>query len=690
MKKSAYIGLLLGLIATGASAEIVINEIMYNTPGSPDIEWIELYNTGPASVDLTGWTLVDDDESHPHCTLVGTLDMGAFLVVAADPAVFSAQYPGVTNVNINGFDPGGAGFGLGNGGDDVQLFNALSLLQDNVPYDDGGAWPGSADGDGPSIELVNPNLDNSVGSSWDPSVMAWGSPGVVNSTFVDDQAPTIHDTDRLPVLPTSLDGVTITAEVSDQEGLDRVELMVDMGSGYVAQVMYDDGAHGDGAAADSVFGAIIGVQPSGTLVKYYVAAYDLLGQVTTKPSTAPVRYHAYTVDHEVPYLMINEVMADNSSGHTDEAGEYDDWIEIWNLGTTACDLSGMYLTDDLDDHRFWPLPTITLDPQAYIVVWCDDDAGQGLLHAGFKLSASGEEIGLYDKEDHGNALIHGFSFGLQNPDQSIGFTHDGPTVVGGFRNGLEIREVAEYLIAPTPGEENTLGSTPVVLNEFQTTSSEGGVDDWIELYNRSDSPVDVGGWGLSDDVDDPLRWTFPIGTILQPQEFIVVDELTLGFGLSSTGESIVLTGADGYTGLDYIKFGPQIPDASFGRYGGGLSFWYTMLSPTPGTENPIPISVPDQTVLPQMLKVSGATPNPFNPSTQIGFELPHDADVTVRIYGIDGRLVRTLNAGTMTTGRQSVFFDGLDDRGRSLASGIWFARVYAGSQAATVKMTLLK
>ena len=73
-----------------ARASVVINEIMYNSSFSPDIEFIELYNTGPAAQNLVDWYLLDNSNAHPHCNLVGTLAVGHYLVVAADTALFTS------------------------------------------------------------------------------------------------------------------------------------------------------------------------------------------------------------------------------------------------------------------------------------------------------------------------------------------------------------------------------------------------------------------------------------------------------------------------------------------------------------------------------------------------------------------------------------------------------------------------
>lgn len=87
-------GLLALFLALGAAlpaaAGMVINEIMYNSSYDPDIEYIELTNTGPAAVNLGDWYLLDSDLGHPKCYLTGTLGVGQYLVIAADVSLFAA------------------------------------------------------------------------------------------------------------------------------------------------------------------------------------------------------------------------------------------------------------------------------------------------------------------------------------------------------------------------------------------------------------------------------------------------------------------------------------------------------------------------------------------------------------------------------------------------------------------------
>lgn len=94
--------------------------------------------------------------------------------------------------------------------------------------------------------------------------------------------------------------------------------------------------------------------------------------------------------------------------------------------------------------------------------------------------------------------------------------------------------------------------------------------------------------------------------------------------------------------------------------------------------------------LPEGFNLSQNHPNPFNPETNIEFALPQGADVSLTVYNVLGREVRLLQSGWMAAGQHQVRFDGRDDNGAPLASGVYFYRLRAGTFEDTRKMVLLK
>jgi hypothetical protein len=99
-------------------------------------------------------------------------------------------------------------------------------------------------------------------------------------------------------------------------------------------------------------------------------------------------------------IVINELMPANSNTVTDNYGEYDDWIELFNLSSSPVDLSGYYLSDNHKKPAKWQIPNGTEIPgKGYLIIWADGDSTQFGLHANFKLSSTGEEAVL-TKPDH--------------------------------------------------------------------------------------------------------------------------------------------------------------------------------------------------------------------------------------------------------------------------------------------------
>ncbi|MBI4491022.1 MAG: T9SS type A sorting domain-containing protein [Deltaproteobacteria bacterium] len=83
-------------------------------------------------------------------------------------------------------------------------------------------------------------------------------------------------------------------------------------------------------------------------------------------------------------------------------------------------------------------------------------------------------------------------------------------------------------------------------------------------------------------------------------------------------------------------------------------------------------------------------PNPFNPATQIAYRLPVDSNVRLAVYNILGQQIRTLMNGFTPAGAYTVTWDGKDEAGRQVASGMYLYRLDAGKFSSVKRMTLLK
>ena len=143
----------------------------------------------------------------------------------------------------------------------------------------------------------------------------------------------------------------------------------------------------------------------------------------------------------------------------------------------------------------------------------------------------------------------------------------------------------------------TLAAGQIYINELMASNSAtitdpdfGESGDWLELYNAGDADKDIGGYYITDNLDNPKKWMIPAGTTIGANSFLILwaDDyntgLHLSFKLSSDGEAAAFVAPDG-TILDEVTFDAQITDISYGRATDGGSEWVFMKNPTPGAAN---------------------------------------------------------------------------------------------------------
>lgn len=158
---------------------LVINEINYNSAAGFDPgDWVELYNPHEYGLDITGWIFKDEDDQHAYEFPIGTvIPSDGFLILCRDTAAFHALFPEVVHYL------GNMDFGLAANGELIRLYDNEGTLIDTVHYDDQVPWPTEPDGNGPTLELINPAWDNALAESWASSALH-GTPGERNGTWV--------------------------------------------------------------------------------------------------------------------------------------------------------------------------------------------------------------------------------------------------------------------------------------------------------------------------------------------------------------------------------------------------------------------------------------------------------------------------------------------------------------------------
>jgi hypothetical protein len=121
----------------------------------------------------------------------------------------------------------------------------------------------------------------------------------------------------------------------------------------------------------------------------------------------------------------------------------------------------------------------------------------------------------------------------------------------------------------------------------------------------------------------------------------------------------------------------------------GQRYRYTLVAL--GRESGRVVSAPAEiTIRAAAARLEQNHPNPFNPATTIEWNVASAGRIALRVYGVDGRLVRTLVDGAVPAGRGGVVWDGRDDAGRAVASGVYFYRLRSGTGVFTRKMILAK
>jgi hypothetical protein len=244
---------------------------------------------------------------------------------------------------------------------------------------------------------------------------------------------------------------------------------------------------------------------------------------------------------------------------------------------------------------------------------------------------------------------------------------------------------------------------PLFLNEFMASNDTtiadewGEFDDWVEIYNDGPGSIDLGGMFLTDDFTQPTRFELPDTTLLEGQYLIIwcdndpeQGSWHTGFKLDAEGEEIGLfdTVAMGVGLIDSVLYGQQLTDVSMGRIPDGGN-WQVMPEPTPGATNN-QTGVEEVGAPPLALALRGPFPNPFNPSTRFELVLPETGAVTVRVYDVGGRRVRSLIDHRLTGGRHMLRWDGRDGRGRPVSSGVYWVKLESPAGTRTVRAVLIR
>lgn len=624
----------LGTIAVYAFAanpgDIIVNEIMQNPAviSDNDGEYIEIYNTTNAPIDIEGWILRDKD-TDTHTIANGApleVPAGGFLVLGRN-----------SDTSVNGGVPVDyqyANFQLANSSDEV-LLEENGVVIDSVGYDDGATFP---DPNGFSMELISTALDNSLGSNWAPADSSAtygtgdnrGTPGSQNSTAVSCAAGTGNASITQNLFS---DNTNTTLEFSFA-GVD----VLDYGTLEITIPFewFWTGNASDVTLTGGIAGSNISIDGDGSDDEPYIITVDGfdqpgddLGEISIAALTTPIILNAGGFDFHFA------TGGDLGSGC--ESPEPIASIKVWVYGgfTDIDDIQQDVVggcESVLEGDTLAVQGIVSVEPNIFrtngLDIYIDDSTGgiNVFTFAGnFSSLQRGDEIILIGNVDTFNGktellyLAHEI-VSSNNPVAietitiaSIGENYEGKLV---YIAGVDT--VAGSALGPWPiiggGETEITDGTGI-----GTIRIDGDTEIADSAYTPT-FPANIAGIIAQFDGDSPCDSNYSI----QPRDLVDLD-FTVSVKEINNG--------------DFIK-----------NYSLSQNF-----------------------------------PNPFNPTTEINFSLPNETKVTIDIYNILGQKVLTLLDRKIKQGSHSISFNA-----KNLSSGTYFYRLTTDDFVQTKKMLLLK
>jgi len=610
-----------GRIELPSNSGLVISEVVSSNTRSlidPDIgspDWIEIYNGTGYDLSLAGYGL-SDNVRDPHKWVFPdvTIKAGEYLIVYADKSE--------TDLSGGIFC---TGFGLSKGGETLlltdQYYNILCEVQ---------------------IPALVTDVSYALHSNGNYGYCAIPTPGAANAGSIVSELEVLTDSGEnghlviSEILPDNNNGITAEdgrhyawVELyndSDESVLLREYWLSDdihnlskwrlpemtlQGNSYLLIYLSGrDEREGELHASFRMGTEDDGIYLSdndGELVSSLTFTLPMAADLSVVSTEEGAKYTAYptpaaenspllfesnlwSMMDETDPLHINEVLVDNRYSLTDADGDRSDWAEFYNASDAPVSLDGYFLSDDADTPTKWAFPGITLESGAYLIVFLSGkDRVEGELHASFKLS-----------EDDPALILTNLN-GLRQ--ETLPLAPGIPENVSvGPRNG----DSPVYYIQPTPGAKNStkaqdtlenlafVDTSGVFISEVSAASAaKSGEADWIELYNGSDSKIDLAGWHLTDSLDEPEK--FELSSVEIPAKgYSVVyastrtakqKGVTAPFGISEGGETLYLYNKTGIL-IDHFSSGVLREGISSGRSTSdsmGTRLFY--LEPTPGKPN---------------------------------------------------------------------------------------------------------
>ena len=304
--------------------------------------------------------------------------------------------------------------------------------------------------------------------------------------------------------------------------------------------------------------------------------------------------------------------------------------------------------------------------------------GSGGTAGGGGTGAAGADFDGSGSVDFGDFFQFADAFGAADPDLRFDLDGNGQVDFGDF-----------FIFADSFGKETgklaTVGELPV--SEGGLTLEAHSDEVGLQLALRSEDLL-LRGYGAVVEFDaNAFRFveaSDAASALRAGREALLLSE-------EGSGEVLLLgartSGADAVAGLlSELRFEPLVPEAA-----GLFRVREATVRESSGRLSQVAqLAQLEARWVPQAFALHANYPNPFNPSTTIRYQLPHDAEVRLELFDVLGQKVRDLVRQGQSAGHYRVVWDGRDDAGRFAAAGVYFYRLQAGEQTQVRKLLLLK
>jgi beta-lactamase superfamily II metal-dependent hydrolase len=573
--------------------KVVFSEVYYDTVGTDSAEeWIELYNDSVTTMDISGWTITDNNGSGATFTIPSgtTMVPGSYLTIAADSVGFNALYG--YDADIYGSIPG-----LNNDGDALILKDNTETVVDTVAWEGGASggvpagWGSTSEPNAPTGNTIvrsDPTVDTDTFEDWsvapnngDPqtqpttstnvvfSEVFYDTPGDENleewielynnaSETVDLSGWTIIDNNGTGSTYTFPSGVTILpgtylTVARDSGGFTAIY-------GYEADVygslpflnnsgetiiLYDNG----GIEVDAVAwegGASAGIPAGwGSTTDPWASSGNTIVRTNPAIDTDTYADWGYATNNGNPQTQPPSTPVVFSEIFYDTLGDenLEEWIELYNNTSSTVDLAGWYIIDNNGTGWTYTFPSgVTMRPKSYLTIG-RDSAGFTAMY-GYEadlygdlpyLNNGGDTLTLYDSENNeidAVAWEGGASAGVPSGwgSTSDPWAYPGNTIVR-IDPAIDTDTYVDWSYATDGGNPQTqVAPGNILFSEvYYDTIGTDSEEEWIELYNNSTFTVNIGGWTITDNNGTGTTFTIPEGETIKPGTLYTIAVNKTGF-----------------------------------------------------------------------------------------------------------------------------------------------------------------